>query len=158
VRNPVAGPDRRLRRRSAGVACPPRASRPLTAAERSWLLAQMGRGVSDPGATALPAVEPKGGLEMIGRPSAQAAVVPLARSQATGRALVQSAAPAAVPPAGVPAAAPLAAAIVPAAAAVRATRSAGEPRASPLRTAAKYRTVFACASHAQDTSTEEQRS
>jgi len=118
----------------------------------------MGRGVSDPGATALPAVEPKGGLEMIGRPSAQAAVVPLARSQATGRALVQSAAPAAVPAAGAPAPVPLPAASVPAAVAMHITGSGGDSRASPLRTAAKYRTVFACASHAQDTSTEEQRS
>jgi hypothetical protein len=117
----------------------------------------MGREVSDPGATALPAVEPRESMEMIGRPSAQAAVVPLARSQATGRAPVQSAAPAGVPAAGAPAA-PLPARSVPAAAAVRATRSGGDPRASPRGTAAKYRTVFACASHAQDTSTEERRS
>lgn len=86
---------------------------------------------------------------MIGRPSEQAAVAPLARSQATGRAPVQGAAPAAVP---------MPAAPVPAAAAVRSTRSRGDPRGSPLGTAAKYRTVFACASHAQDTSTEERRS
>jgi hypothetical protein len=118
----------------------------------------MGRGVSDPGATALPAVEPRESLEMIGRPSAQAAVVPLARSQATGRALVQSAAPAAVPAAGATAAAPTPAAAAPPAAAVRPTRGSGDPRASPLGIASKYRTVFACASHAQDTSIEERRS
>jgi len=133
----------------------PRASRPLTAAERNWLHTQMGREVLDPGASALPAVEPRETSKMIGRPSAQAAVAPVTRLQATGQATVSSAASAAVPPAVPPVVASRAARVPATAGEIRA-RGRGDPRASPGGPPSKYRTVFACASHAEDTPSKEQ--
>lgn len=90
---------------------------------------------------------------MIGRPSAQAAVAPVTRSEASGRVPVPIAASAAVPAAEAPLAAR-----TPATPGEKAIRSRGDPRASPGVTAAKYRKVFACASHARDAPTEEPRS
>lgn len=90
---------------------------------------------------------------MIGRPSAQAAVVPVTRSEASGRVPVPIAASAAVPGVVSPPAAR-----DPAAPSGKPSHSRGDPRASPGITPAKYRKVFACASHARDAPTEEQRS
>jgi hypothetical protein len=90
---------------------------------------------------------------MIGRPSAQTAVAPVTRLPATGRALVPSAASAVVPGAEAAPAVP-----EPGPAGESATSIRGDPRAALGAAATKYRAFFACASHARDTSTEEQPS
>ena len=152
VRNPVAGPDRRLRRSSGRVAFEPRASRPLTAAEQRWLLDQMSRRVSVQGAAANPAVGPRGtAAMMMGRPSAQTAVAPVTSLPATGHELASSAASSVVPGAG-------AAPVAPGTAGENATSGRGETRMELGVMATKYRAFFACASHARDTSTDGQLS
>ncbi len=89
---------------------------------------------------------------MIVRPAAQAAA-PAVRPLASAQPPVPGAGSAAVPAVELPPAAR-----EPAASDEIRSRTRGEPRASPPAPTGKYRTVFACATHARDAPTEEQRS